>query len=184
MAVAIKGCASWSSSARPAPRNIAASLSICHIIELGPNTPSQLSAEALRMIANSRSRSSSPTTQEGPNEVPIASPAIRNSSRPLMRHQNRHLGAAEHVQGKTAEDPFTQSAPAVAAHYEQCRVRGGGRQQDLRSAPIGRGLEMMNRSRNAVPTQTSHQAICLFFEWALILADGQDHDPFGNLQEW
>src|ERR1700758_5210115 len=139
MAVAIQGWASWSSSARPAPRNIVvASLSICHIIELGPNTPSQLSAAALRMIANSRSRSASPTTQDGPNEVPIASPAIRNASRPLMRHQNRHLGAAEHVQGKAAEDPFAQAAPAVAAHYEQCRVLGGNRQQDLRSAPIGR----------------------------------------------
>src|SRR5271167_2880534 len=77
MAVAIQGWASWSSNARPAPRNIAASLSIRHIIELGPNAPAQLPAAASRTIASSRSRSASPTTENRPREVPIASPAIR-----------------------------------------------------------------------------------------------------------
>jgi hypothetical protein len=79
MAVAIQGWASWSSNARPAPRKIAASLSIRHIIELGPNAPAELSAAALRMIASSRSRSASPTTQDR-MEVTIDSLAIRNSN--------------------------------------------------------------------------------------------------------
>src|SRR5215831_20553149 len=115
MAAATQGWASCSNNARPAPRNIAASLSICHIIELGPNTPTQLSAAASQTIASSLSSSAPLTIRDGPREALIAAPAIRK--RRLVRHQNRYRGAAQHVQGKPAKDPFAQAAAAVAAHH-------------------------------------------------------------------
>src|SRR5271169_1007118 len=79
-----------------------------------------------------------------------------------MRHQNRHRGAAQHMQGKAAEDPLAQAAAAVAAHHEQRRVLGGSGQEGLRAAALGRRLEMLNRYRNAMPAQTCNQAIRLF----------------------
>src|SRR5215831_3498560 len=82
---------------------------------------------------------------------------------PSMRHQNRYRGAAEHVQGKPAKDPFAQAAAAVAAHHEQCRMLGGSGQKGLRAAALGCRLEMLNRYRDAMPAQTCHQAVRFFF---------------------
>src|SRR6516165_9181747 len=78
MAAAIQGWASWSSNARPAPRNIAASLSICHIIERGPKTPAQSPAAASCRSASLRSRSATPTTLGGSRTEPIDLPVLCN----------------------------------------------------------------------------------------------------------
>ena len=55
-AAAIQGWASCSNSARPAPKNIAASRLTCQVIDRGPNTPASEPAAAPRTRFSSRSR--------------------------------------------------------------------------------------------------------------------------------
>ena len=51
-----------------------------------------------------------------------------------MHHQHRHLGAAQHVMGKAAEDPFAHPAVAVGAHDDECTFFGSGRKQGFGGA--------------------------------------------------
>jgi hypothetical protein len=67
-----------------------------------------------------------------------------------MHHQNRHLGAAQHVLGEAAEYPFTQSAVAISTHHHQGRVFPGRCEQRLgRAACVG--LQMSRRCLKSVP---------------------------------
>src|SRR5947208_12091710 len=58
MAAATQGCASWSNSARPAPRKTAASRSTRHVSDSGPKIPSMGPAAAARTVSRLFSKSS------------------------------------------------------------------------------------------------------------------------------